>query len=117
MSKTSTALVPDMTNSSTSLSLPSMKQVKDFIKTVPVSMGLFAAVVVLLSFFLLSTKTAYKFTNDNLSNVVGKTLDEKTGCPSDRGVMVHAIVGAVVVGLVVYFSHDYVAEQLKKLMQ
>jgi hypothetical protein len=90
--------------------------VKNFLKPVPVSMGLFSALLVFLSVLVFNNKEVYKFTNKNLSNLVGKTMDEEKDCPSARGVIVHSIVAALVAGLLVYFFHDAALDKLKNLL-
>jgi hypothetical protein len=123
MDTTSSEKVPTQTLvSSTSLDnmsalADSLKtKVKNFLKPVPVSMGVFAALLVFLAVLVFNLKETYKFTNKYLSTLVGKTLDEEKDCPSQRGVIIHSIVAALIAGALVYYFHDTALNQLKKLL-
>lgn len=121
MSKDTSSLIPDVNTfsptSSENVSSFSLENIKKMVKQVPISMGLFSAVLVLVSVLVFNHKEVYKFTNKNLSNLVGKTMDEKNDCPSQRGVVVHSIVAALVAGVCVYLFHDVALEKLKKLLE
>jgi hypothetical protein len=94
----------------------SLTNIKNVVKQVPVSMALFAAILVFLSVLVFNNKEVYKFTNKNLSGLLGKTMDEEKDCPSQRGVLIHSIVAALVAGLCVYLFHDFALDKLKNLL-
>jgi hypothetical protein len=110
----------DLNPSTTSAALSTFdslkNNVRDFFKSVPASMGVFSALLVLLAVLLFNHKSVYRFTNKNLSDLVGKTMDEEKDCPNQRGLIVHSIVAALVAGLLVYLLHDYMLDKIKSFL-
>jgi hypothetical protein len=118
MSATSSFEVPNMTTSPTSsvFGSLSMSSLKKTLKKIPVAAGIAVAVVVCVAVLLLNNKVLYKLTNQYLGRFTGSTYDEEKKCPTSRGVLVHAVLGALVFGVVVYFVYDQVIHYYRKAL-
>jgi len=124
-SPTSSEMPPaNMTLSSTSNSLmqraqsliPSVEGVKAVLKEARVSAAVIVAVCVAIAIFVFSQDKVYELSNQYLGKYVGPTVDPVTKKPTQTGLIVHGVVGALVVGVVVYFGYSEVMDQLKKML-
>jgi hypothetical protein len=115
MATTSSANLSPTSSANNSGSESLTEKVKNVLQKKPVAMALFAAVAVCVSILLFNNKPVYRFTNNNLKDLIGTTMDEEKDCPSDRGLIIHSLVAALVASVIVYLLHDSFLEKVKKI--
>jgi hypothetical protein len=117
MATTSSANLSPTSSANNSGSESLTEKVKNVLQKKPVAMALFAAVAVCVSILLFNNKPVYRFTNNNLKDLIGTTMDEEKDCPSDRGLIIHSLVAALVASVIVYLLHDSFLEKIRKLLE
>jgi hypothetical protein len=122
MSNIDSATSSNMPNMNTSVSATSSANMSSFDKvktnvknfllqdrgTATVLVGLLVAFAI----FIFSHEKTYQLTN----KYIGGTVD-KDNTPSDKGMLLHATFGGLVVGIIVYLGYTEVLTSWKKFLQ
>ena len=100
------SMIPSTTSDANVSSFEQIKtRTKQFLGTNKGTASVLVGLLVALAIFVFAHEKTYELTNQYLSPYLGKLVDDdKT--PSNRGMLLHSVLGGLIVGLAVYFAFD-----------